>query len=59
MTLDGSAHFLCLQSQAFSTELSWQVLIEGSFTPLLFVQQLTFGLKDLAEINRAWVHKDL
>ena len=23
VTLDGSAHFLCLQSQAFSTELSW------------------------------------
>ena len=53
MTLDGSAHFLCLQSQAFSTELSWQVLIEGSFTPILFVQQLTFGLGDLAEIDRA------
>ena len=35
---------------------NFQVVIEGSLTPLLFVHQLTFGLKgteDLAKINRA------
>ena len=42
-----------LQSHAFPTELSWQVLIEGYLTPFFFVHQLTFGLKDLAKINRA------
>ena len=43
-----SAHFLCLQSHTFTTELSYQVLIEGYLTQLLFVCQLAF----LAEINR-------
>ena len=45
---------LLLQSQSFPTELSWQKLIEGYLAPLLFVHQLTFGLKiwTLAEINR-------
>ena len=33
------------QSHAFPTELSWQVLIGGSLTVLLFVHQLAFGLK--------------
>ena len=41
---DCSAHFLYLQSHAFPSELSWQALIEGSLTRLLFVHQLTFGL---------------
>ena len=36
---------LLLQSHAFPTELSWQVSIKGYLTPLLFVHQLTFGLK--------------
>ena len=36
-----------------ATELSWQVLIEGYLTPLLFVHQLTFGVEDKAENNRA------
>ena len=45
ITYNWSAHFLCLQSDAFPTELSWQVLIEGYLTPLLFVHQLAFGLR--------------
>ena len=34
---------LLLQSHAFPTEPSWQVLIEKYLTPLLFVHQLVFG----------------
>ena len=35
----------CVQSHAFlPTELSGQVLIQGSLTELLFMHQLTFGL---------------
>ena len=38
-----------LQSHAFPSELSWQVLIEGYLTQLkLFVHQLTFGLIGLS-----------
>ena len=40
----------CLQSHAFPTELSWQVLIEGSLTPL-FVHHLTFGLTGLIPVR--------
>ena len=36
---------LVLKWHAFPTELPWQVLIDGYLTPLLFVYQLTFGLK--------------
>ena len=35
---------LLLQSHVFPNELSWQVLIEGYLTPLLFVHQLNFEL---------------
>ena len=35
----------CVQSHALPTELSGQVLIQGSLTQLLFVHQLTFGLR--------------
>ena len=35
---------LVFYSIAFLTELTWQVLIEGYLTSLLFVHQLTFGL---------------
>ena len=45
--------FLCLQAHALPTELSCEVLIEGSLTPLLFVYQLAVNLDDLAEIYRA------
>ena len=53
-----------LQSRAFPTELSWQVLIEGYWTLLLFVHQLTFWtygaftLPDTdtdTETNKKWV----
>ena len=36
---------LLLKWHAFPTELPWQVLIDGYLTPLLFMYQLTFGLK--------------
>ena len=36
-----------LQSHAFLTEQSWQVLIGEYFTPLLFVHQLTFSQKSI------------
>ena len=38
---------LMIHSDAFLTQLTWQVLIEGYFTSLLLVHQLTFGLDDL------------
>ena len=44
------AHLL-LHSDAFLTELTWQVLSEGYLTFLLLVQGLTFV--DLAGITRA------
>ena len=40
------------------TELTWQPLIEGYLTSLLFVPQLVLDLDDLAEINRAQLYKD-
>ena len=42
-----------IHSHAFLIELTWQVLIEGYLTSLLFVHQFTFEL--LAEISRASV----
>ena len=36
---------LVFYSDAFLTELTWQVLIEGYSTSLSFVHQLTFGLR--------------
>ena len=46
-TLDSRTVVLtsCVQSHVLQTELSGQVLIEGSLTQLLFVYQLTFGLR--------------
>ena len=41
-----------IHSNAYLTELTWQVLIEGYLTSLLLVHQLTLVLDDLAEINR-------
>ena len=38
-------------SDAFLTELTWQVLIEGYLTLLLFVRQLTFGLRCVSVIQ--------
>ena len=35
----------CVQTHALPTEVSGQVLIEGSLTQLLFMHQLTFGLR--------------
>ena len=40
----GLWHLLCLHSHALTTELSYQVLIEGYFTSLVLVQ-LTFGCR--------------
>ena len=41
----------CVQSHAFlPTELSGQVLIQGSLTQLVFVHQLTFGLRGTERI---------
>ena len=39
-----------VQSHELPTELSGQVLIEESFTQLLFVHQLTFGLRGTERI---------
>ena len=39
------ASTLRLQSHALTSELYWQVLTEGAVIPLLFVHQLTFGLR--------------
>ena len=44
----GSLVALLLQSHAFPTELSWQVIIEKYLTPLLFVHQLTSLLAMIA-----------
>ena len=53
-----SAHFLCLQSHAFPSEVSWQVLIEGSLTPLLFVHHLTFELRRTERIQLKSIEHD-
>ena len=42
-----------IHSDAFLTELTWQVLIEGYLISLLLVHQLAFDLGDLTKINRA------
>ena len=51
-TLDSRTVVLtsCAQSHALPTELSGQVLIEGSSTQLLFVYQLTFELRGTERI---------
>ena len=36
---------LMVHSDAFLTELTWQVLIEGYLTSLLLVHKLTFGFR--------------
>ena len=43
---------------ALPTELSGQVLIEGSLTPLLFVHQLTFGLRGTEKIQLKSIEHD-
>ena len=40
----------CVQSHALPTELSGQVLIEGSLARFLFVHKLTFGLRGAERI---------
>ena len=37
--------YIFFYSDAFLTELTWQMLIRGYLTSLLFVHQLTFGLR--------------
>ena len=48
-----STHFLCLQSYAYPTELSWQMLIEGYLTLFVLVHLTSVDLNDLAEINKS------
>ena len=42
-----------IHSDAFLTELTWQLLIEGYLISLLLVHQLAFNLRDLTKINIA------
>ena len=37
--------FPVIHSDAYLTELTWQMLVEGYLTLLLFVHQLTFGFQ--------------
>ena len=47
-----------LQSHALPTELSGQVLLEGTWTPLLFVHQLTIELGGTERIKLKSIEHD-
>ena len=48
----------CVQPHALPTGLSGQVLIEGPLTQLLFVHQLTFGLRGTERIQLKSIQHD-
>ena len=46
-------------SDTFLSELTWQVLIEGYLTSLLFVHQLTFGLRCVSVNQYSKLHENI